>query len=138
MILNKETGESVLDNTDYHFVFTGEALVWAERQLGVGTLELISKAVEGLIGLNDVQVLLGCGIEAHRRRNGGNGKAFNLAKAPKVLLEAGGLMKVLPQVVESVVASPALGLSGDEEDENEDDAAPFDGPTSSDEQSPPE
>lgn len=137
MILNKETGESVLDGTDYHFIFTGEALVWAEKHLNTGTLELISKASDGLIGLNDVQVLLGCGIEAHRRRNGSNGKPFNLAKAAKVVLDGGGLMTVLPQVVAALVASPALGLSGADDEEDEDDAAPFDGPRSSGEQSPP-
>ena len=139
------TGEAVLNDTDYHFVFTAEAFIMAEKLLGVGTMELIDKAVDGRGGFNEIQVLLHCAMEAHRRRFHPSAKVIKPARVLDIITDAGGFMVVLPQVSASMLASPALGLRNatrdDEEDDaaeseaDDDDAVPFDGTTSSPEPS---
>ncbi len=111
MLLNSATGETIIDGTDYHVVFTLEMIAMVENALnGKSPMELIETSRTGRTSLKETQVLVWAGMEGYRRRRGAMGGQVNPAKALKVIEEGGGLYKVGPQVLNAFMLCPALGL----------------------------
>ncbi len=110
MLLNAATGESIIDQSDVHVVFTLEMIAMVENAVNISPMELIETAQSGRLTLRQCQALTWAGMEGHRRRRGAMGGQINPAKALKVIEEAGGLYKVGPQVLNAFMLCPALGL----------------------------
>lgn len=128
-LINAETGETRFDD-GLHVIFTAEAFMWAEAQLKVSTMALVTKAMQLDIGFNEVVTLLHCGAEAWRRRNQPNAPKVQPQRALSCV-EKHGLMNIVPELTEAIMKSGALGLASSVADEPEDDAAPFGGGLSS-------
>lgn len=123
-LLNRSTGEALIDGTQVHVLFTAEAYAQLEQTLGARAGELMQRYALGHFGFTDAQALLIAGSEGWRRRNGNAGQTLNPTKALKTIEAGGGLMKVMPVLMDSVSHSQALGMNdgeepgrGDEEDE---------------------
>ncbi len=122
-ITNRLTGEAVVDGTDAHVLFTLDSLAYIEAQTSKRIMEFWSEASAGKVGVSDLVILLTAGMEGHRRRHGGAGGQVNPAKAAKVIDAGGGLRKVYPQVFESLTRSQSLGLTDNEDSEEDEGSA---------------
>lgn len=130
-LTNRLTGETVVDGTDAHVLFTLDSLAYIESQTHKRIMEFWAEASGGKVGINDLVIMLTAGMEGHRRRHGGAGGQTNPAKAAKVIDAGGGLRKVYPQVFESLTRSQSLGLTDDEDSDEEGAADPTSGEPSS-------
>ena len=132
-LVNRQTGEAVIEGTEVRIVFTLEAISYVESQTHKRIMELWSEIAEGKVGLGDLVALVTAGMEGYRRRSGAPGGQTNPAKAAKAIDNGGGIRKVYPQVYESLTHSATLGLVDDEDadEEGEQGVDPTNGPSSS-------
>jgi hypothetical protein len=118
MLVNRYTGETVIDHTDTSIVYTLESFMWIEQHLeGRTVTEVLERGRRAYFSIKELQVLVWAGMEAHRRRRGSHGGQVNPAKALKVIEDGGGLTPVAMQVMEALMRSTALGLNPDKEPE---------------------
>lgn len=119
MLLNKNTGEAVLRNgagEEYRLIFTEDAIMAVETTMDVSIMDLLAKASTGRIKLAEVQALVWAGVNAHRDRSGAS-KGISPDKAMRIIKGCGGVVGVLPTLLDSIVACSALGLDVDDDDE---------------------
>lgn len=119
MLLNKDTGESVLRNgadEEYRLIFTEDAIMAVEQALGLGVMELLERMTTGRIGLYQVQALVWASVNAQRARSGSS-KTITTDRAMRIIKGCGGIVGVLPVLVESIIACSALGLDVDGDDD---------------------
>ncbi len=116
-LLNRQTGEALIDGTQVHVLFTAEAYAQLEQTLGLRSGEMMQRYAMGNFGFIDAQALILAGSEGWRRRHGNGAAALNPTKALKTVEAGGGLMKVMAVLMDSVKYSQALGMTGDEERE---------------------
>jgi hypothetical protein len=134
MVVNPHTGEAVLRDgagNETRIVFTEEAVLAVEQALDMGVLELFERMLRGRAGLGQLQVLVWAGMNAHRSRSGAT-KALSPERAMKVIRACGGLVGVLPVVINALTACKALGMEPASDDDGEDDDVEDLDPTSGD------
>lgn len=120
VILNPHTGEAVLrdgSGNETRIVYTEEAIIAIEQALDVGALELVHKVAVGRVKLLELQVLVWAGINAHRSRSG-SGKPVSPDKAMRVITACGGMTQIMPTIADALVACTALGIAGDEDEDD--------------------
>lgn len=124
-LLNPLTGESELDGIRY--IFTADAWLAIETQLGVTTLRLLSSAANMDIGFREAQAMIHAGSEAHRRRFAPQARPVSPERVLDAIGDA-GLLNVATDLAAAIQGSTALGAGSDG---GSGEAAPFStGPTS--------
>lgn len=128
-IVNAITGCAVFTDAKgkrVHVLFDIEAVMAVERLSGRSVFDLLS----GRPGPTDMVNLLLAGTQGYARRNGGAVKALNPQRAARFVIDSGGVLPMLPTMLESLTKAEGLGLDlDDDEDDDEgadlgDDAGP--------------
>lgn len=119
-ILNDLTGEAVLtDKADrkYHVVFDISAVMALEKITGRSAIEVMSSP-----GLTDCVAMILTGTAGWQRRNPG-AQRVNANLAQRILIDSGGLAKVVPVLCESLSCAEGLGMSDDAAGDSDGDEA---------------
>lgn len=125
-VVNDLTGEVVLSDeagNSYHLVFDLSAVMTLEKMAGRGALEILSSTPS----INDCLAMILAGAGGWQRRSPG-AKVVNPNLAQKILVGAGGALKVMQVLMKSLSCAEGLGLReemGDEPGEASD-ARPLD------------
>ena len=134
-LVNKITGEAVIDGTSHHLVFTAAAFLQAETMLGLTTPEIIQRARSNALGFRELQVLVAAGMEGWASRQPlAPKKAPSPTKALSII-EKAGWYATSQAVGEAILFSTAMGILTDDDrgaetddDEEGEDAPPGTGP----------
>jgi hypothetical protein len=118
MLLNRQTGETTIENFDGEtlatIVYTIESFTWIESNLpGRTIMGILEEGRKAYWRVGELVILVWAGMEAHRRRNGGSGGQINPAVAVKIIEDGGGLNPVAMTVMDALMRSAALGLNPD-------------------------
>lgn len=134
---NDATGERVLttsDGTEYHLIFTLDALEAIETQLRMGPVTILQRCREMALAIGEIKLLLSAGIEGAKRRHSGRvTPAAAKSKELSRIVRDVGVLEVQAEIAMGLLLSHELGLSDrDDEDEadEEESESPKAGPTS--------
>lgn len=127
-MVNKVTGETLITDQrtgrEYHLVFDQAAIVKAEGQCGgVSAMRLVSAPPT----TDQLAALLVAGSEGWNRRNGGGQNPLSPNLAKKLIVGAGGYVRIIDAVQLCLAYGEGMGIFDGEAEaaaEAEDDADP--------------